>query len=97
GLDRTPGSFGYRLTDSESTAKGTAGSRSAGVAYMGDYARAEVTANQSRGNVSGTASLDGAIVVAGGGVFLSNRIDDAFAVVDVGVPNVDVFSENRPV
>jgi len=33
----------------------------------------------------------------GGGVFLSNRIDDAFAVVQAGAPNVQVYNENRPI
>src|SRR5690606_20650394 len=37
------------------------------------------------------------VVVAGGGVFLSRRIDDAFAVVDAGAPGVEVSAENRPV
>jgi len=41
--------------------------------------------------------LDGAIVVAGGGVFMSRRIDDSFAVVDAGAPGVEVSAENRPV
>ncbi len=41
--------------------------------------------------------MDGAIAVAGGGVFATNRIDDAFAVVDVGAPDVDVQFQNRPV
>ena len=41
--------------------------------------------------------IDGAIAVAGGGVFATNRIDDAFAVVDVGAPNVEVRSRNNVV
>jgi outer membrane usher protein len=31
----------------------------------------------------------------GGGVFLSNWIDDSFAVIDTGAPGVEVLSENR--
>jgi outer membrane usher protein len=38
----------------------------------------------------------GAVATMGGGVFFSNRIDDSFAVVDVGAPGVDVLYENRP-
>jgi outer membrane usher protein len=30
-------------------------------------------------------------------MFLSNRIDDAFAVVDAGLPGIEVLYENRPV
>jgi len=33
----------------------------------------------------------------GNGVFLANRIDDAFAVIATGVPGVEVFHENRSV
>ena len=32
----------------------------------------------------------------GGGSFFSQRIDDAFAVIDAGAPGVDVLYENRP-
>jgi outer membrane usher protein len=39
---------------------------------------------------------EGAVAAIGGGVFLANRINDAFAVGDVGAPNVDVLYENRP-
>jgi outer membrane usher protein len=31
----------------------------------------------------------------GGGVFFANRIDDAFAVVETGVPGIEVFHQNR--
>lgn len=41
--------------------------------------------------------LEGSLVASGGGIFTTNRIDDAFAVVDVGAPGVDVLFENRSV
>jgi outer membrane usher protein len=47
--------------------------------------------------VRATAEVDGSIALAGGGVFLANRIDDAFAVVDVGAPGVAVSHENRTI
>ena len=47
--------------------------------------------------LSGTAQLDGSIALAGGDIFLGNRIDDAFAVVKAGAPDVDVLYENRVV
>jgi outer membrane usher protein len=37
------------------------------------------------------------VATMGGGVFLTNRIDDAFAVVQAGIPNVQVLNENRPI
>lgn len=48
-----------------------------------------------RSGTRATGEVDGAVTVMGGGVFLSNRIDDAFAVVDAGAPGVDVLYENR--
>jgi outer membrane usher protein len=50
-----------------------------------------------RNGTRATAEVDGAIATTGGGVFLANRVNDAFAVVDTGVPGVGVFYENRPV
>ena len=44
-----------------------------------------------------TAEIEGAVVTMGNGVFLANRIDDGFAVVDTGVAGVEVFHENRSI
>ncbi|MFO1185548.1 MAG: fimbria/pilus outer membrane usher protein [Bauldia sp.] len=41
------------------------------------------------------AEATGAIALTEGGVFFADRVDDAFAIVDVGAPNVRVYSENR--
>ena len=45
---------------------------------------------------AGHVAAEGALVMAGGGLFAANRVDDAFAVVNVGAPNVLVKYENRP-
>lgn len=94
-LGQDNGSYGYS-TEFASTeggafaGRGNASYRSrygvieAGFRYDGDAGRA-----------MGTASLEGAVVAAGGGLFLGNRIPDAFAVVDVGVPNVPIKLHNR--
>jgi outer membrane usher protein len=42
-------------------------------------------------------SVEGALVVADGSVFASNRITDAFAIVNAGAPGVRVRYENREV
>jgi outer membrane usher protein len=42
-------------------------------------------------------TFSGALVAAGNGVFASQRIDDAFAVVNAGAPGVKVLRENQPV
>lgn len=66
-------------------------------AYEGKLGRVEVAGRLDQRNHSIGLRLDGSIVAAGGGVFLSRRISDAFAVVDVGAPGVEVSAENRPV
>jgi outer membrane usher protein len=86
-------SWGWRIRDSE----GATPSRSAAVSYRSSVGRAEVGAQQFNGATRATAQMDGAVAFVGGGTFFSNRIDDAFAVVDAGAPDVDVFYENRPV
>lgn len=55
--------------------------------------RAKVSYREGRANAS--AQLSGSIIAANGGVFLGHSIDDAFAVVDVGVPGIPVLYQNR--
>jgi outer membrane usher protein len=50
---------------------------------------------QGDGGFRAFAQVDGAIVLTRAGFFLAPRIDDAFAVVDVGFGGVPVFHENR--
>ena len=71
--------------------------RSAGISYRAPIARFETTVTQYGDDVRATASADGALVLAGGGVFATHRIYDSFAVVDVGAPDVEVSYQNRPV
>ncbi|MBS7544860.1 fimbria/pilus outer membrane usher protein [Ancylobacter oerskovii] len=89
-----PGSYGWRFLDSEGaqTYRGVAGS------YRGQNGRVEVGVQQygSGGNAF-TATAQGAIVAAGGGVFFSNQISDSFGVVDVGAPGVPVRAQNHMV
>jgi outer membrane usher protein len=86
-------SWGWRIRDSE----GAAPSRAATVSYRSSVGRVELGAQQINGKTQATAQMDGAVAFLGGSTFFANRIDDAFAVVDAGAPNVDVFYENRPV
>jgi outer membrane usher protein len=92
-LGQQPGSFGWRLHDSE----GGFPDRAAAVAYRSSQARMEAAVRQLGKDNRVSAEVEGAVVTMGNGVFLTNRIDDAFAVIDTGVPGVEVFHENRPV
>lgn len=94
-IGQEPGSIGWRLRDVEGASYQRR--RSASLAYRGNYGQVEGGVEQGAGRISGTAQLDGALVVAGGGLFLANRIDDAFAIARVGTPDVDVLHENRVV
>ena len=87
------GSIGWRARTSE----GGTPNRSAAVSYRSPWARVEAGVQQFDKSFRGTLGVDGAFAVAGGGVFATNRINDAFAVVDVGVAGVEVQHQNRPV
>jgi outer membrane usher protein len=88
------GSYGWRVRDSE----GAVAARSAAGSYRSSVATIQAGVEQSQGNVvRGIAQVDGAVAAMGGGVFATNRIDDSFAVVDTGAPNVPVLYENRPI
>jgi outer membrane usher protein len=92
-LGTEPGSYGWHIRDSE----GAVVDREASAAYRSNYGTIQVGASDNNSSQSVALELRGSITTMGGGVFLSNWIDDGFAVVDVGAPGVDVLSENRPV
>jgi outer membrane usher protein len=92
-LGPKPGDFGWQVQDSE----GAAPSRQAALSYRSSYGVVQAGASQNGSSTGGALELRGAITTMGGDVFFSDRIDDAFAVVDAGVPGVEVLSENRPV
>jgi outer membrane usher protein len=87
-----PGSYGWRIRDSE----GASGYRSAAGSYRSSVATVQAGVEQSNGGVRGIGQVEGAISALSSGIFLSNRIDDSFAVVETGVAGVPVMYENRP-
>ncbi len=91
-LDTKVGSVGWRIHDGEFGAT----QRAAAVSYRSSFARTEASVYQDKTGVQATAEVEGAVATLGGGVFFTNRIDDAFAVVQTGVPGIPVFYENRP-
>lgn len=89
--DRT-GDIGWQLrygTGQNATWSGAA-STQLSVADVAARIRHSGEHTQASGRVSGS------VVMAGGDVFVANRIDDAFAIVDAGAPAVPVLFENRP-
>ncbi len=89
--DSIPGSWGWRISDTE----GYKQERSAGVSYRGKKTYSQINVHQNVTGVAADAYLNGAVVVADSGVFFANRIDDAFAVVDTGVPSIPVYLANH--
>lgn len=90
-LGQEPWSMGWRLHGAE----GGASEKMASVAVRTPIARLEGIARQADAGASGSLQMSGAIATAGGGVFASERIHDAFAVVDAGAPGVAVRYQNR--
>ncbi|WP_322866319.1 fimbria/pilus outer membrane usher protein [Aquicoccus sp. G2-2] len=43
------------------------------------------------------SQLDGAVAFTGGGFAMGNQVNDGFAIVDIGVPEIPVYLDNRPV
>ncbi|MBN8952934.1 MAG: fimbrial assembly protein [Rhizobium sp. 60-20] len=91
-MQQEDGSWGWRLRASQ----GEDTDREAAISYRAPFAQVEAGVQQQDHQTNATARVDGAIAVAGGGIFATNRIDDAFAVVDVGAPDVEVQQQNRP-
>jgi len=87
---RTPGSYGYQMYLSQQ-------SRGLGATYQSGFGRADLALRESGQGTHARATFDGALVLAGGGLFATNRVNDAFAVVTVGVPDVPVSLNNREV
>jgi outer membrane usher protein len=91
-LTQEVGSYGWRVRDSE----GATPYRAAEGSYRAPAVRLDGLVQQTGNQLSGSLQAQGGIAMMGGGVFFSDRIDDAFAVVDAGAANVDVLYENRP-
>ena len=90
-LGTEPGSVGWRVREAE----GATTYREASAAYRSSYGTVQADVSQSVSSAAGSLELRGSITTMGGGVFLSNWIDDGFAVVSTGTPGVEVLNENR--
>ncbi|MFY0611835.1 MAG: fimbrial biogenesis outer membrane usher protein [Hyphomicrobiaceae bacterium] len=90
-VDIEPGSFGWRVYVSE----GYHDVVRADLDYNGSKAALRGSLAHGSGSMSGSFAVDGAVAMTNDGLFLSRRIDDAFAVVDAGAPGVEVRVENQ--
>ncbi|MDV3456161.1 fimbria/pilus outer membrane usher protein [Sphingomonas sp. HF-S4] len=64
--------------------------------YRSAHGEFGIGVDRGRNRTVARATAEGALVVAHGGMFLANRVDDSYAVIDTdGQQGVDVFVENR--
>ena len=92
-LRQKDNSFGWRARATYGDLK----SAQASLAWRSSKGTVRGTVMHLKDNTLGQVSADGALIVAGGGMFATNRIHDSFAIVDAGAPGVTVRYENRPI
>ncbi|MBD3814706.1 MAG: fimbria/pilus outer membrane usher protein, partial [Betaproteobacteria bacterium] len=83
--------FGWQLVSAE----GRRPERSATLTHRGRYGRGEATLREHGGDFGLSGQFEGAVAIAGGGVFVTRRLEDAFAVVDAGMPGIPIHHQNR--
>ena len=91
-FDDQPNATAWRVSHSEGSNRTT----SANGALR--TSKAELSGNifQQDNMARGNAAVDGAVVIADGGLLLGPKIYDSFAVVDAGAEGVSIQHENRP-
>ncbi len=87
------GSFGWSANLTRSETQIASGSAS----YRSSVGTARVTGFQQGNYASGTAQFEGAIALVGGQFGMGPRVQDAFAIVNAGAPDVIVRHENTVV
>nr|WP_323777672.1 fimbria/pilus outer membrane usher protein [Amylibacter sp.] len=88
------GDYGYQAQIDDNGTNRFAGLRGS---YRSRYAKLGAELYQSGRSSFARVSAEGSLVLAGGQIAAGNVINDSFAIVDVGAPNVDVNLQNRPV
>jgi len=88
----SPGDIGWQLQTSE----GSYSQRYGEVDYKSTKGRASYTVAQSNNTTSQRAGVRGAVAWMDNSLFMSNWVDDSFAVVNTeGAKNVGIYTENR--
>ncbi|GAA6187910.1 fimbria/pilus outer membrane usher protein [Litorivita sp. NS0012-18] len=63
--------------------------------YRSRYGKAGVEVQTGGGGTYARGSFEGAVVMTGGALAAGNTVSDSFAVVDLGIPEVPVYLQNR--
>ncbi len=85
--------YGWRLHDTE----GKNAQRGASASYRNPWAQTGAGIRQDGATLGGFGEIEGALILTRTGAFAARRVNDAFAIVDVGAPGVEVLHENRVV
>jgi outer membrane usher protein len=86
--------FGYRVV----AAPGSTDSVDAAATYQNDVGTYTLRAAEFNGRVAESAEVQGGVAFLGGSTHMSRRVDDSFALVQVGdYPNVRVYADNQEV
>ncbi len=93
-MSDSAGSYGWRIANSQS---GSNSLTSATATYKTNVLRTELGGTLAGDDAGFYAQADGAAVLTDGNLFLANKVNDAFAVVDAGVPFIPVKLENRDI
>lgn len=88
---QAPGAFGWEVRASDGERREAHGI----LRYSGNFARFEAAGLYAGDGYSATGLMEGAVSLVGGEVHATHRLDDAFALVEVGAPGVTVLRENR--
>lgn len=87
------GSYGWSLNATQ----GETSMRGGSASYRSAVGIARITGVQQGRIASGMAQFDGAIAVTPSGVAAGPPVNDSFALVNAGAPDVTVLHDNRPV
>ncbi|MBS2021647.1 MAG: fimbria/pilus outer membrane usher protein [Deltaproteobacteria bacterium] len=85
--------YGYRV----STAASELPSVSAAALQQGEHERLEIGVDTSTHTTVGHATISGGVVALGGRVFFTRALDQSWALVRTGVPNVRSYLENHDI
>lgn len=88
-----PGALGWTVR----AADGERREAEALVRYGSRWARFEMDLLRTENAYAGHGMIEGALTLIGGGMHASQRVDESFALVEVGAPGVPVLRENRPI
>ncbi len=91
-LGTEAGSYGYNIRAQE----GSNPANSASFSYRAQEAQLDTGIQETGKTVQAAASVSGSIAIMNG-VYLANRIDNSFAIVDTGIPGVTVLQDNQPI